>query len=76
MPGRGGRERWATTGYNAGMTTIRKKKRKRRKKEPWLPSIGRRKGTRYSTGELILAGLGILVLILVAGMVITSLMAK
>jgi hypothetical protein len=61
-------------GYNTGVAKIRKKHPKKKKKEPWMPSIQRRKSSRYSAGELFMAGLGLFVLILFVGLIVTSLL--
>ncbi len=50
-----------------------KRRRKTKKKGLIAPSIKRRKDEYYSAGELFMAGLGVFVLILVAGLIITSL---
>lgn len=52
-----------------------KKPRKRKKRRNPSGEAGKsRRDEYYTTGELFLAGLGVFVLILVAGIIITSLM--
>ena len=62
------------TGYNRVMS----KRCRTKKKKSGRRSSGERSRSRrdeyYTTGELVLAGVGVLVLILFAGIIITSLL--
>ena len=51
------------------------KKPRKKKKKGWQPQTGpAKKNTKYSAGEIALAVLGAAILIMVAGIIITSLL--
>jgi hypothetical protein len=52
----------------------KKPRKKKKKKNPQQPGSAPAKNTKYSPGEIAMAVLGAAILIMVAGMVITSLL--